>query len=186
MWRTRSAEPHEPNDSMKPIPHPHNLLRSLAFAAVIAAFPTGCSKTEPPPPATERAHHHAHTPPHGGTPVELGNEEYHLEFVRDAAAGTLQAYVLDGHLDRFIRIPAASLELAVRFAGQEDTLLLRAVTNTATGETVGDTALFEAQADWLKSHGDFEAVLKAITIRTKTYTNVMFNFPKGSDAGANH
>ena len=32
------------------------------------------------------AHQHEHTPPHGGTPVVLGEEEFHLEFVRDAAA----------------------------------------------------------------------------------------------------
>lgn len=161
-------------------------ISSLALALLTAAWLAGCSRSESPPPATEAAHHHEHTPPHGGTPVELGHEEYHLEFVRDAAAGKLQAYVLDGHLDRFIRIPAASLELTARFAGQEEILVLTPVASNATGETVGDTALFEAQADWLKTHGDFDAVLKAITIRTKTYTNVMFNFPKGSDEGAKH
>jgi len=37
--------------------------------------------------------------------------------------------------------------------------------------------------DWLKATPEFDAVLKEITVRTKTYTNVAFNFPKGADAG---
>jgi hypothetical protein len=69
-------------------------------------------------------------------------------------------------------------------AGKEETLTFQPVANNATGEKVGDTSLFEAQADWLKSATNFDAVLKEITVRTKTYTNISFNFPKGSDEGA--
>ena len=53
-----------------------------------------------------------------------------------------------------------------------------------TREKVGNTSLFEAQADWLKNTPKFDAVLKEITVRTKTYTNIAFNFPKGSDEPA--
>ncbi len=53
--------------------------------------------------------------------------------------------------------------------------------NNATGEKIGDTALFEVQADWLKHTTNFDAVLKQITVRDHTYQNVAFNFPKGND-----
>lgn len=116
----------------------------------------------------------------------MGDEAFHLEFVRDAAAGRLKAYVLDGELEQFIRIPAPSLELSVRFAGRQESLVLQPVASDATGETVGDTSLFEGQADWLKTQAEFEAELQQITIRTTTYTHVTFPFPQGHDAGAKH
>ena len=147
------------------------------------AFGAGCSKTETPPPAKGAAHHE-HKPPPGGAPVELGEEENHVEFVLDAANGKLSAYVMDGELEFFVRIAAPSFEVAAQVAGQEETLVFQPIANNATGETVGNTSLFEAQADWLKNTTNFDAVLKAITVRTKTYTNIAFNFPKGSDEGA--
>ena len=161
-------------------------LTILSAIALSAALFAGCSKTEP----TESAHdhaghaHHEHKPPHGGAPVELGEEEYHVEFVRDAAAGKLSAYVMDGELEFFIRIATPSFEVAAQVAGKSETLVFQPIANNATGEKIGDTSLFEAQADWLKSTTNFDGVLKELTVRTKTYTNISFNFPKGSDEGA--
>ena len=155
-------------------------ISSLALVAMLVA---GCSQNETGSPAKETAHHHEHKPPHGGTPVELGEEEYHVEFVCDPATGKLRAFVMDGELESFIRIAAPSLEVAAQVADKEETLTFQPVANNATGEKVGDTSLFEAQADWLKRATNFDAVLKEITVRTKTYTNISFNFPKGSDEG---
>jgi hypothetical protein len=59
--------------------------------------------------------------------------------------------------------------------------MLAAVANPATGETVGDTSLFEGQADWLKTAREFDATLKTITVRGTTFAEVKFNFPKGND-----
>ena len=138
-----------------------------------------CSKPAPstaPPPAK-----HQHHPPHGGTPVVLGDETYHLELVRVAAEGRLQAYVFDGELENFIRSPAASFQVDAIVDGQPQVLLFTAVANPATGETVGDTALFEAQAGWLRTTKTFDGILKSITIRGTTFTDVEFNFPLGND-----
>jgi len=55
------------------------------------------------------------------------------------------------------------------------------VANAATGETVGDTALFEAQAEWLKTNASFDAAINELQVRGNTYANVRFNFPKGND-----
>jgi hypothetical protein len=127
---------------------------------------------------------HEHHPPHGGTPVVLGDEIYHLELVRDEAAGRLQAFVLDGEMENFIRSSAPSFEVVATVGGVPKTLVFRAVSNPATGETVGDSSLFESQADWLKSTPQFDAELKTLTVRGTTFTDVRFNFPKGNDDDA--
>lgn len=131
-------------------------------------------------PAAKHAQHE-HVAPHGGTAVELGHEEFHLELVLDAASGRLTGYVLDGELEQFIRVTVPSLRLIVRSGAGEQTLELRAVANAATGEKVGDTSQFEAVADWLKSTPRFDARLAEITVRGKTYRDVSFNFPKGNE-----
>jgi hypothetical protein len=144
---------------------------------------SGCSRNANPPEASAPAAHEHHTP-HGGTAVELGNEEYHLELVLDLTTGRLQAYVLDGEMENFVRIAAESFEITAQQPGHETQLVLKAVPNRATGETVGDTSQFEAQADVLKSATNFNATLKQLTVRGKVYSDVKFNFPKGDDETA--
>lgn len=151
----------------------------VAFALLALAFAAGCSKEPPLDPAAP--HKHVHHPPHGGTPVVLGDEVYHLELVLDASSGILQAYVLDGELENFIRSAVPSIEIDATAGGSPRTLTLEPVANSATGETVGDTSLFQAQADWLKSAKDFDGVVKTVTIRGTTFSGVKFNFPKGND-----
>ncbi|HEY8995109.1 MAG TPA: hypothetical protein VIM71_10640 [Lacunisphaera sp.] len=143
-------------------------------------LPTGCGKPEPTKP-TAAAHQHEHHAPHGGTPVVLGEEAYHLELVLVADEGKLQAFVLDGEMENFIRCPAPSFEVIAMVAGEKRPLTFTAVADTATGEKVGDTALFEAQADWLKTTKQFDAVLTSLTIKGTEFANVPFNFPAGND-----
>lgn len=152
----------------------------LAAAIVALSLPAGCSKA----PATAdsgkpQAHHHH--PPHGGTPIVLGDEAYHVELVLDRDAGRLQAYVLDDEMEDFVRSAAPSIVITATAGGQARELVLAAVPNPVTGETVGDTSLFEAQADWLRTATQFEGVLRSVTVRGATFTGVKFNFPKGND-----
>jgi hypothetical protein len=153
----------------------------FGFLVLVALLLAGCDKKSTLPPAQPQVRKHEHKPPHHGTPVVLGDEEYHVELVLDAALGTMQAYVMDGELENFIRILAESFEIAVNRPGGGEILKFKAVPNNATGEKVGDTSMFEAQADWLKTTGNFEAVIKALEVRGKEYQNVPFNFPKGND-----
>ena len=155
------------------------LLTLVAWVSL--ACLTGCAKRAVPTNVGVIPARHEHHPPHGGTPVVLGEEAYHLELVLDSASGTLQADVLDGEMEDFVRCAAPALEVDVREGGQSKTLTLSPVANPATGETVSDTALFEAHVDWLKSAKDFDGTLKKITIRGTTFTDVKFNFPKGND-----
>src|SRR5258708_6684476 len=116
----------------------------------------GCTKKSSQTAGPEPVHKHEHHPPHHGTPVVLGDEEYHVELVLDAAAGKLQAFVLDGELENFIRIEPESFDITAKVSGRDETLALKAVANSATGEKIGDTSLFEAQADWLKTLTNFD------------------------------
>src|SRR5271157_4155067 len=115
----------------------------LLVLALPVALATGCSRT-PSAASSGQPHRHEHHPPHGGTPVVLGDEAYHVELVLDSSAGILQAYVLDGELENFIRSSAPSVEIVAEVGGAPRNLVLAAVANPATGETVGDTSLFQA------------------------------------------
>jgi hypothetical protein len=154
-------------------------LALLLFSTLV--FSAGCSKEAAAPVTATAPLKHEHKPPHGGTPVVLGDEIYHVELVVDASTGKLQAYVFDGELENFIRTKAPSLTIDAVVNGAPQTLVLAAVANPATGETVGDTSLFETQADWLKTTPSFDGTLQSITIRGTTFTTVKFNFPKGND-----
>ncbi|RRJ96131.1 hypothetical protein Ga0100231_019535 [Opitutaceae bacterium TAV4] len=133
-------------------------------------------------------HKHEHTPPHGGTAVVLGDEAFHLEFVRNADAGKLQVYVMDGELEKFIRISEASFDVTAAVGGQPQTLTFKPVASPATGETVGNTSLYEAQADWIGTEAaeNFDAVVEAITIKGTQFKAVKFNFPKGNEDDDKH
>jgi hypothetical protein len=151
-------------------------LMALFSALALTAF-TGCK------PEASHSHSHSghhHEPPHGGTAIDLGDEEAHLEFVLDAAAGKLTCYVFKAHMSGFQRITQESLELSATVGGKAETLTLKAVANAATGEKAGDTSQFEAQAEWLKTAKNFDAELKTINVRGKDYAALKFKFPKGS------
>ncbi|MDR2982222.1 MAG: hypothetical protein LBV12_08255 [Puniceicoccales bacterium] len=125
-------------------------------------------------------HEHAHTAPHGGTLILLGDHQYHLELIQDKASGKMTAYVLDGEAEKFIRIAQESLKLSVVIDNQSMNVVLVAVPNSATGEKSGDTSCFEGQADWLKNASTFEVVLEKVDIRGTTFSTVKFPFPKGN------
>ncbi len=154
-------------------------LFALFCTLSLAAF-TGCKPCGSSSNRHSHGGHHHHDPPHGGTAIDLGDEEAHLEFVLDAAAGKLTCYVLKAHMSGFQRITQESLELNATVGSKAETLTLKAVANAATGEKAGDTSQFEAQADWLKTAKSFDVELKAINVRGKDYPALKFNFPKGS------
>jgi len=150
----------------------------LPILALAAVWLAGCGH-QSNRSSDAAPHFHVGTPPHGGTPVALG-DDYRIEFVLDAPAGTLQAYVLDGEMESFVRISPPSFDLTVKLPGHEEILHFLAIANTATGEKVGSTALFQAQAGWLKTTKTFDAVLQEINVQGTLFTNVAFNFPKGN------
>ncbi len=156
-------------------------LITLGATALVAAALTAC-KDSHNHDHDHAGHGHHHTPPHGGTAVALGKEEFHLELVLDATNATMQAYVMDGHLENYIRVTNATFNVVASTDGPPKTLTFQAVASTASGEKVGDTSLFEAKADWLKTTPKFDGVLEELTVRGKKFEKVTFNFPKGNHA----
>ena len=146
----------------------------LALVTLVTLLFSGCSKSH------DHGSHggHAHTAPHGGTLVEVGEHAYNLELVRDATAGKLTVYVLDGHAENFVRIAAPSIELIALTGGERRPLSLKAVANAATGETIGNTSQFEAQADWLTTTSEFPGTIDAIEIKGTRFTNIAIQLKK--------
>ncbi len=152
------------------------LLSIIALGA--AAFIAGCGEHKEATSANAAPHLHVDVPPHGGTPVPL-EDDYQIELVLDPSLRTLNAYFLDGEMENFVRIAPPSFDLKVTLTNRQEVLHFSAVPNSATGEKVGSTSLFEAKADWLTTNVTFNAVLPEINVEGTVYTNVAFNFPKG-------
>lgn len=150
--------------------------RRPVLAACVAALllaPAACSHRSATAPAMPAPGSHKDQPPHGGTVIDLGQDLYHLEMLRDPDAGTLTVWVLDGEMDEFIRISQSSLPL--EWNGHP--AVLHAVASSATGETVGDTSEFQLQADWVKRTPAFHGRIGPITVRGTPFAPVTFAFP---------
>ena len=123
---------------------------------------------------------HDHAPPHGGTPVVIADDQFHLELVHDPTAGRMQAYVLDGHLEGYIQVPETSFGMVTKAAGKAEQLTFQRAPEPASGTVPEKSSLFEAQAEWLKSAREFEGSIPTITLNGTTFTNISVSFPKGS------
>jgi hypothetical protein len=154
-----------------------NLPGWILTIPLICGILAGCGRSQPDAAAPAAAQKEQHHPPHGGTLVKLGDEFYYVELVLDAPAEKMQAYIFDGELENYVRLTMESFEVTAKLSGREEDLVFKAVATNATGEKVGDTALFDARADWLKTETHFQAVLKQITVKGQTFQNVAFNFP---------
>ncbi len=158
-------------------------MKSPPFAVLLLASVVvlgGCGKGSRPTAADDKPQLHKAEPPHGGTPVGVG-DDYSLEVLRDADTGMLSCYVMDDDMEEFIRSSSPSIVMVARVGGEERKLVLSPVANVATGETLGNTSLFQGQADWLKTTSDFDVTIQGIAIRGNTFTDIKFNFPKGTE-----
>jgi ABC-type Zn2+ transport system substrate-binding protein/surface adhesin len=124
---------------------------------------------------------HAHTAKFGGTLVELGEHQYQMEVVRDAESGKMKAWLMDGHAENYVRVKTESFDVTASVGDKSETLAFMAMPNSATGETVGDTSYFEAQADWLKTTSEFDSQIVSLEVRGSKFENLKFNFPKGNE-----
>jgi hypothetical protein len=152
----------------------------LLSAALVVVAVVGCGRNEQKAGTAKSSGGHTHTAPHGGELVELGDHQYNLELVYDGGRGVLQVWVLDGHAENFIRLPIAGFQIEVDVDGKKQVLEMLPVANPVTGETIGDTALFEARAEFLMSANHFDGVIKAIKVRDSDFRNVRFHFHSGS------
>jgi hypothetical protein len=136
--------------------------------------------------AKEEAKDEEHVPPHGGTLVELGEEEAQIEFVLDAAEGKLTVYFFDGEAEKPLFSSDPQIEVDVTPADQPDAkptrVVLKAVASVLTGEKVGETSQFAGSAPVLKGLTKFAGELQPWTMKASHLPALKFDFPKAEEA----
>ncbi len=118
---------------------------------------------------------HSHVAPHGGTLTEIGEHAFNVEWVRDAGQGSLDAYILDGHAENFVRLPLPAFSIILE--SQPTPLTLAAVASPQTGETVGNTSHFRVQSDAIKGTNGISGEIKGLEIRGQIFDKVKFILP---------
>lgn len=107
---------------------------ALLVVGVISAI--GCSDAAKNPAeqqvgvgheAGDAEHGHAEAGPHNGQLIELGNEEYHGEFLHDDAVHKITIYLLDGAAKKGVPIGDKELTLNVVVDGKPAQYKLAAV-----------------------------------------------------------
>lgn len=157
-------------------------MKHILLIAALSAALVGCRDSEVTATraeAEQHGHSHFDGPPHGGTPVQIGDHGFHLELVLDPTVGKMQAYVLDGHMEHYVSVPEKTFSLSAKVGEKTETLSFARVPDPQkpSSET---SSTFEANAEWLKSVTAFEGTIPEITLKGKSFTNITFSFPKGS------
>ncbi|MBN9689314.1 MAG: hypothetical protein J0M24_03665 [Verrucomicrobia bacterium] len=158
---------------------PASILCLSIFLTILA----GCGDSTPSADTSATHSHddvHRHSPPHGGTPVQLGNEVYHLELVPDPPANQMLAYLYDGHFHDLVMVAETNFTLQARFSNRVETLSFNRLPDPATGKRAEKSALFAARVDWLKDMVSFDGMLPSVELGGRGFTNVTFSFPKGT------
>ncbi len=89
-----------------------------ALALAVAFSGAASLQAQPGTAAPPAEHAHPEHGPHNGDLIELGNEEYHLEFVHDEKAGIVAFYLLDSAAKKMLAIPAKQILVNVKVAGK--------------------------------------------------------------------
>ncbi|TWU34424.1 hypothetical protein [Novipirellula artificiosorum] len=123
--------------------------------------------------------------PHGGELVELGNEQYHAEWVGDDAGITV--YVLDGVAIEPVTIDAPSITVSLKHKGKVSSFELEA--NPLPDEEIGKVSRFTSAepplAEWMDSGAEGNL---SLTINGKSFTgNIIHHHDHAhDDAHAGH
>jgi hypothetical protein len=117
---------------------------------------------------------HIHQPLRGGVLMELGKHGsgYNLEILQNPD-DQLEIFILDAHAENYVRIAQHTIELTLTDSNQ--TISLGAVSDPATGETVGNSALFRAESN-ISSKLPLRGTLHSLKIGSKTYNDQPFEF----------
>ena len=142
--------------------------------AAILGFLLGCSNPRDEHADSQRGH--AHPAPHGGALVMLGQHAAQLELVPENDGKFWALYVLDGGAERFVRVEQEAV--TAKLDGRA--VVFQALENAATGEAIGNTSKFGAQADWLDPEGRFQVEIDEIVFSVTRFQGLSSPFRKGS------
>lgn len=134
---------------------------------------TGCNNTakkEKPKEEAKEGHEHGHDHPdkgpHGGNLVEWGEEEYHVELVRESKDKKMTAYIFDGEVKKAVPIEAATLDLYITQPGPVAKLKMTA--EPQKEDPAGQSSRFVASDDRLGSEKKLKGELGG-TVQGKRY-----------------
>ena len=154
------------------------ILRNV-IASCTVLLVAACNTAAPPAPAPvakapsghDHAHDHSHEAvgPNGGHLVELGDEQYHLEWTHDDATGLVTLYVLNDTAEQFVPIASETVTITAKVTDSTDYKLVAV-------EPIGAppvSAKFELKSpeliECLKLAGQGTEVSVALTIDGKEY-----------------
>jgi hypothetical protein len=99
-------------------------LAELAVVGAVSLLLAGCGASSAPKQpvanktdAHDHAHDHAHHGPHHGHLMEIGEEEYHAEWVHDET-GKVTFYILDAEAKKEVPIDASEIRIEVKLGDQ--------------------------------------------------------------------
>lgn len=129
---------------------------------------------------SHEAHHH--TAPNGGTLVEIGDHSGNLEFKFNRKKGLLKVWLLDGCAENYVRSDQKefAIQLISRHLDGEHeqsmlTLKLKAKANLLTGETLGDTSLFQIKDKRLKNAKRIKGMVPELIYKDATFKQLYFD-----------
>lgn len=132
----------------------------------------------------EAGHAHVHHAPHGGALGMIGEHLFQLEVLSNREEGRIELYVLDGEAERFVRIAATEIEGVAKVGDREWRLRFKAVANAATGEEIGSSSHFVAEAPDLVEEPEFELRFDRLELLGQVFSRVSIPFPEGSHGEA--
>ena len=149
---------------------------NFLFAILIALFVVGCTEHQHDESCESHGGLHVHEPLLGGQLMALGEHGsgYNLELLIDEK-NHFSVYILDAHAENFVRIEQESLQMNL---SDENTtsLILHAVADSATGETVGNTSHFKTKGT-VEKFLPLNGIIEMIEIGSKQYSEIEFLFP---------
>ncbi|MDZ4851023.1 MAG: hypothetical protein SGI77_17185 [Pirellulaceae bacterium] len=105
-------------------------------------------------------HAHPSEGPHGGTLVELGNEEFHAEIIHNKSSVT--CYILDSSAKRAVPIDSQEVTINVIHGGKPEQFKLAA--SPDSGDSDGKSSRFVLVDEELAIHIDEETAAPKLTV----------------------
>ena len=154
---------------------------NFLFAILIALFVVGCAEHQHDESFGSHGGLHVHEPLLGGQLMALGEHGsgYNLELLIDEN-NHFSFYILDAHAENFVRIEQESLQMNLSVENTTS-LILHAVADSATGETVGNTSHFKTKGT-VEKFLPLNGIIEMIEIGSKQYSEIEFAFPKETHA----
>ena len=152
---------------------------NFLFSMLISLLVVGCTEHQHDESCGSHGGLHVHEPLLGGQLMALGEHGsgYNLELLIDEK-NRLSVYILDAHAENFIRIEQGSLQVDLS-DGNKTSVILDAVADSATGETVGNTSHFQTKGT-VENFLPLKGVIQMIKIGSKQYSEIEFFFPRDS------